>query len=81
MLGAVQSAAFVDRASVPPQEKELNPYGWKDWKIGKELIKTCMKTHDTATGLSPEIVYFRIASDGMDAYEWAPPDWYIRGAQ
>jgi mannosyl-oligosaccharide alpha-1,2-mannosidase len=32
-------------------------------------------------GLSPEIVYFRIASDGMDAYEFAPADWYIRGAE
>ncbi|KAF6754190.1 glycoside hydrolase family 47 protein, partial [Ephemerocybe angulata] len=82
MLGAVKSAAFnPDRVSMPPEESELNDYGWKDWKTGKELIKTCLKTHDTATGLSPEIVYFRIASDGMDAYEWAPTDWYIRGAQ
>ena len=49
MLGAVESAAFVDRPSMPPEEKELNVYGWKDWKTGQELIKTCMKTHDTAT--------------------------------
>ena len=49
MLGAVKSAAFVDRVSTPPDEKELNVYGWKDWKTGKEIIKTCMNTHDTAT--------------------------------
>jgi len=40
-----------------------------------------MNTHDTATGLSPEIVYFRIPSDGMDRHPMAvPSDWYIKGA-
>ena len=33
------------------------------------------------SGLSPEIVYFRVLSDGMDGYDIAPSDWYIRGAQ
>ncbi len=33
------------------------------------------------SGLSPEIVHFRIPSDGMDVLEIAPSDWYIKGAR
>jgi mannosyl-oligosaccharide alpha-1,2-mannosidase len=32
-------------------------------------------------GLSPEIVHFRIPSDGMDEMLNAPLDWYIKGAR
>ncbi|KAG2022608.1 mannosyl-oligosaccharide 1,2-alpha-mannosidase [Coprinopsis cinerea AmutBmut pab1-1] len=81
MLGAVKARARVEPVSRPPRQEELTEEGWRDWKTGLELIRTCMRTHETATGLSPEIVYFRVPSDGMDSYEFAPPDWYIRGAQ
>ncbi|TFK24297.1 mannosyl-oligosaccharide 1,2-alpha-mannosidase [Coprinopsis marcescibilis] len=81
LLGATNARSQVDRVSRPPKQEELTEDGWRDWNTGMELIKTCMKTHDTATGLSPEIVYFRVPSDGMDTYEFAPTDWYIRGAQ
>ncbi|KAH9486193.1 Mannosyl-oligosaccharide 1,2-alpha-mannosidase [Psilocybe cubensis] len=80
MLGATRAGALVEKVSIPPQPDELSEKGKRDWNTGVELIKTCMNTHDTATGLSPEIVYFRVPSDGMDAYPQAPTDWYIRGA-
>ena len=100
MLGAVNARATVPKVSRPPRQEELTEEGWRDWKTGLELIRTCMETHDTKTcvylqwpwgvfadmrfscsGLSPEIVYFRVPSDGIDQYDFAPEDWYIRGAQ
>ncbi|EKM84273.1 hypothetical protein AGABI1DRAFT_117691 [Agaricus bisporus var. burnettii JB137-S8] len=82
MLGAVSANPTVPRnkISYPPKEEQLSADGLRDWKIGHELLKTCLATHETVTGLSPEIAHFRIASDGMDEMPNAPPDWYIRGA-
>ncbi|KAI0801357.1 glycoside hydrolase [Fomes fomentarius] len=80
MLGAVTSGAVSLPASVPPRPSQLTPNGWRDWKTGVELIETCMQTHDTATGLSPEIVHFRIPSDGVVG-SGIPSDWYIKGAR
>ncbi|KAF8167279.1 glycoside hydrolase family 47 protein [Crassisporium funariophilum] len=80
MLGATRTGAVAQPVSVPPRQEELTATGWRDWKTGLELVKTCMNTHDTATGLAPEIVYFRVPSDGMDGYAMAPADWYIKGA-
>ncbi|KAF8652542.1 hypothetical protein AX16_004354 [Volvariella volvacea WC 439] len=80
LLGAVKTGATVPKVSIPPRKEELTLKGARDWKTGTELIRTCMKTHDTATGLSPEVAHFRIASDGMDAMPNAPEDWYIKGA-
>ncbi|KAF9478073.1 glycoside hydrolase family 47 protein [Pholiota conissans] len=80
MLGATRTGALKYPVSIPPHPDELSDKGKRDWETGVELIKTCMNTHDTATGLSPEIVYFRVASDGMDVLPNAPPDWYIKGA-
>ncbi|KAF8060789.1 glycoside hydrolase [Lyophyllum atratum] len=80
MLGATTASANTQHVSVPPREKELSPAGKRDWITGKEIIETCVDTYTgTATGLSPEIVYFRSADDG-----WAgngESDWYIRGAR
>ncbi|KAG5639666.1 hypothetical protein H0H81_008827 [Sphagnurus paluster] len=81
MLGATTAGARVHPVSIPPRESELSATGKRDWKTGVELLKTCMDTHDTATGLSPEIVHFRIPSDGMDGNNQAPSDWYIKGAR
>ncbi|KAF5352330.1 hypothetical protein D9756_006155 [Leucocoprinus leucothites] len=83
MLGAVAAEPRVPRHKIsrPPSPDQLSEYGLRDWKFGSELLKTCLHTHDTATGLSPEIVHFRIPSDGMDEMPHAPPDWYIKGAQ
>ncbi|TDL20923.1 glycoside hydrolase [Rickenella mellea] len=81
MLGAVTTGALVDKVSVPPKHDELSPTGRRDWKTGVELIHTCMETHNTATGLAPEIVHFRIPSDKMDMGGIAPNDWYIKGAR
>ncbi|THV00628.1 glycoside hydrolase [Dendrothele bispora CBS 962.96] len=80
MLGATITGASIQPVSVPPRKKELTPVGIRDWQTGAALVKTCWDTHDTATGLSPEIVYFRVPEDGMDI-DSAPSDWYIKGAQ
>ncbi|KAJ7761488.1 glycoside hydrolase [Mycena maculata] len=65
MLGATTAGALVQPVSVPPKPEELTEAGKRDWKTGVSLIKTCMDTHSTVTGLAPEIAHFRIASDGM----------------
>ncbi|CAA7264898.1 unnamed protein product [Cyclocybe aegerita] len=80
MLGATRTGALTSPVSIPPRPEELSDRGKRDWKTGVELIRTCMHTHDTATGLSPETIYFRVPSDGMDVLPNAPPDWYIKGA-
>ncbi|KAF9225266.1 glycoside hydrolase family 47 protein [Gyrodon lividus] len=82
MLGATTSGAIVDHVSVPPLLHELSAQGKRDWLTGVELIKTCVATHATQTGLSPEIVHFRVPGDGMDEQMdgKAPSDWYIKGS-
>jgi endoplasmic reticulum Man9GlcNAc2 1,2-alpha-mannosidase len=87
MLGAVTVHSKLpagQRASIPPTADELTATGLRDWKTGVELTRTCMRTHDTATGLAPEIVHFRIPSDDMESIGTlggnTPTDWYIKGA-
>ena len=80
MLGAVTSGAHTLPVSVPPRPGQLTATGKRDWHTGVELIETCMRTHDTATGLSPEIAHFRIPSDGIVGSTVAQ-DWYIKGAR
>ncbi|PCH34404.1 glycoside hydrolase family 47 protein [Wolfiporia cocos MD-104 SS10] len=77
MLGAVTTGAAGDHVSVPPREDELTAQGKRDWLTGVELVRTCMATHETATGLSPEIVHFRTPNDGITSEH----DWYIKGAR
>ncbi|KAH7915749.1 glycoside hydrolase family 47 protein [Hygrophoropsis aurantiaca] len=85
MLGATTSGALVHPVSIPPRPEELSEAGRRDWKTGVELVKTCMATHETATGLSPEIVHFRMPGDDLDAHVAAtgemPTDWYIKGSK
>ncbi|PAV22655.1 glycoside hydrolase family 47 [Pyrrhoderma noxium] len=81
MLGATQARALVDEVSVPPHPSELSPEGKRDWRIGVELIRTCMETHKTKTGLAPEIAHFRLPNDGLERTAGAPLDWYIKGAK
>ncbi|KAI0713189.1 glycoside hydrolase [Cerioporus squamosus] len=80
MLGAVTSGAATHPVSIPPRPSQLTPRGKRDWQTGMELVETCVQTHDTATGLAPEIVHFRIPSDGVVG-SGVPQDWYIKGAQ
>ena len=80
MLGAATSGAVSLPVNIPPRASELTPQAQRDWKTGVELIETCMQTHDTATGLAPEIVHFRIPSDGVVG-SGVPSDWYIKGAR
>lgn len=82
MLGAITTGAVNApfAVSTPPRADELTEQGKRDWTIGRELIETCMKTHDTATGLAPEIVHFRIPTDNLDG-TITPDDWYIKGAR
>ncbi|KAI3607745.1 glycoside hydrolase family 47 protein [Moniliophthora roreri] len=66
MLGATTSGALSQGVSLPPLPEELTPQGRRDWKTGVELLETCMRTHETATGLSPEIVTFGTDPEGSD---------------
>ncbi|KAI9569469.1 glycoside hydrolase family 47 protein [Boletus coccyginus] len=80
MLGATTAGALVDRVSVPPLSHELSEQAKRDWLTGAELVKTCMATHDTQTGLSAEIVHFRTPGDNVK--DWSGrTDWYIKGSQ
>lgn len=49
MLGAVTTGAVDYPTSIPPRTDELTPQGKRDWVSGAELVRTCMKTHETAT--------------------------------
>jgi len=69
-----------DDVSVPPRVEELSDLGRRDWTTGIELIRTCMATHGTQTGLAPEIAHFRIPSDSLGGVRNVPGDWYIKGA-
>lgn len=77
MLGAVTTGTTEQAASVPPRAAELTAQGTRDWISGVELVRTCMETHRTATGLSPEIVHFKTATDHIESAH----DWYIKGAR
>ncbi|OWZ42101.1 mannosyl-oligosaccharide alpha-1,2-mannosidase [Cryptococcus neoformans c45] len=46
----------------------------EDFLVGQGIIESCMKTHDTATGLAPEIAMFVQWSDDRANEE----DWYIK---
>jgi mannosyl-oligosaccharide alpha-1,2-mannosidase len=80
LLGATRSGALEQNVGVPPRPEELSKVGRRDWATGIELIRTCMATHDTKTGLAPEIAHFRIPSDNLKSVSNAPGDWYIKGA-
>jgi len=45
------------------------------------MINGCMETHNTSTGLSPEIAHFRTKNDSHLVREPAPSDWYITAAK
>ncbi|KDR66379.1 hypothetical protein GALMADRAFT_259456 [Galerina marginata CBS 339.88] len=78
MLGATTSGAIVNPVSIPPRMEELSPQGQRDWKTGVDLLETCMYTHETSTGLSPEIVLFKTAGNkGPDLDR----DWYIKNSR
>lgn len=80
MLGATRTGALVHQVSVPPAVGELSEMGTRDWKTGIELLQTCVHTHDTATGLPPEIVHFRSLDDEMQDVRPMRSDWYIKGS-
>jgi endoplasmic reticulum Man9GlcNAc2 1,2-alpha-mannosidase len=49
MLGATTTGSNVSPVSRPPLASELTESGQKGWKLGIELINTCMDTYETAT--------------------------------
>ncbi|KAF5363149.1 hypothetical protein D9758_008360 [Tetrapyrgos nigripes] len=84
MLGAIITGAAVEQSlvSVPPKKTDFTVIGTRDWQTGTELVRTCWDTHDTATGLAPEVVHFRIPEDGIENTNMhTPVDWYIKGAR
>ncbi|OCF38271.1 mannosyl-oligosaccharide alpha-1,2-mannosidase [Kwoniella heveanensis CBS 569] len=54
---------------------QLDDRDMEDFVIGKGIIESCMKTHETATGLAPEIAMFVQWSDEQRADK---EDWYIK---
>nr|XP_019044540.1 mannosyl-oligosaccharide alpha-1,2-mannosidase [Kwoniella bestiolae CBS 10118]OCF23470.1 mannosyl-oligosaccharide alpha-1,2-mannosidase [Kwoniella bestiolae CBS 10118] len=54
--------------------KNLDEVQEEDFVVGKGIVESCMKTHETATGLAPEIAMFVQWSDERAADE----DWYIK---
>jgi len=76
LLGAATTESIVLQVSKPPLASELTESGQKDWKLGIELIDTCMDTYETATGLSPEIVYFYTEDDKEQ--HAINKDWFIK---
>ncbi|KAG8893116.1 mannosyl-oligosaccharide alpha-1,2-mannosidase, partial [Tulasnella sp. 408] len=74
MLGATEAWA-----PVPPVLYNLpRAYGRRDWDNGKALIETCMETHNTATGLSPEIAVFYDTERRAEVKE-TRREWFIKG--
>lgn len=49
MLGATTAGALVADVSIPPRAEQLTPEARRDWRVGVELIRTCMETHRTST--------------------------------
>ncbi|KAJ3564465.1 hypothetical protein NP233_g8277 [Leucocoprinus birnbaumii] len=81
MLGATTVGTRVAEPSRPPRENQLTSVGRRDWQTGYELLETCIDTHNTATGLSPEIVYFWSAEEAERRGAEVKADWYIKNAR
>ncbi|CED83787.1 glycoside hydrolase family 47 protein [Phaffia rhodozyma] len=62
------------RLSVPPNLNEFSQADMEDWITGTELIKTCVETYNTKTGLAPEIAFFYNEQQPESAMQ----DWYIK---
>ncbi|KAF8185316.1 glycoside hydrolase family 47 protein [Mycena galopus ATCC 62051] len=76
MLGATTAGARTPGAvSIPPKMEELTKAGQRDWKTGVDLLEGCMATHQTATGLAPEIAQFQASPEQPDR------DWHIKGSK
>ncbi|KAG8892012.1 mannosyl-oligosaccharide alpha-1,2-mannosidase [Tulasnella sp. 403] len=73
LLGATEA-----RESIPPNTKKLpRQHDARDWNSGIELIDTCVDTHRTETGLSPEIAMFYDTKYGD--VKKTGREWYIKG--
>ncbi|KAF5356345.1 hypothetical protein D9756_004408 [Leucocoprinus leucothites] len=81
MLGATTAGTRVEKVSRPPREHQLTNGGKRDWQTGYELIETCVDTHNTATGLSPEIAYFYSPEEAERRGAEIKADWYIKNAR
>ncbi|PVF95472.1 glycoside hydrolase [Serendipita vermifera] len=69
-------------ASVPPQITDFEEGGRaaRDWKTGEDMLRACFDTHNTNTGLSPEIIHFRTKTEPEWVTLKAGGDWFIRGS-
>ncbi|KAF9063968.1 glycoside hydrolase [Rhodocollybia butyracea] len=78
MLGAVTSGSRDGHhtVSVPPLPEQLTERGLRDWQMGIDILEGCLSTHDTETGLAPEVAEFRAADDEKYPYD---RDWFIPG--
>lgn len=76
LLGATEG-----KGPIPPNVTSFSQSELRDWRNGIGMINGCMETHNTSTGLSPEIAHFRTKNDSHLVREPAPSDWYITAAK
>ncbi|EJU02677.1 hypothetical protein DACRYDRAFT_21697 [Dacryopinax primogenitus] len=74
LAGSLMLGVTEGQGPVPPDASSWTEEDKRDWRNGEELLKTCMATHDTITGLAPEIAMFHDASSPMAKRK----DWYIK---
>lgn len=69
MLGA---SVMVNGTLLPPMQKYGGTRAMReDWRVGHELIRTCVDTYtNSATGLGAEIVFFRSTENATDRRAW-----------
>ncbi|KAJ3756201.1 glycoside hydrolase family 47 protein [Lentinula raphanica] len=80
MKGKAGKAGKGSAVSIPPRlEEELTPEGKRDWQTGMRLLETCMATHETATGLAPEIAMFRTTKE--ETKTESGREWYIKNSR
>jgi len=76
LLGATEG-----KGPIPPDITTFGENELRDWRNGIGMIKGCMETHRTLTGLSPEIVHFRVGDSAQLLQGPASSDWYIKEAK
>ncbi|CAE6444774.1 hypothetical protein ACGC1H_006871 [Rhizoctonia solani] len=72
--GSLQLGVTEGHSLDPKSVRKLSAGKQRDWKLGEELTRTCMATHETKTGLSPEIAVFYTEDDVQSKTK----DWHAK---
>ncbi|KZO96461.1 glycoside hydrolase family 47 protein [Calocera viscosa TUFC12733] len=74
LAGSLLLGVTEGQQPVPPDPSTWTTEDKRDWRTGVELVKTCMATHETATGLAPEIAMFY----DVNHPKAQEADWYVK---